>query len=282
MDKFWDFFSGKEVEDPLLAWSFNVTSENLFVRHGHEILVSFVVYQFILYPFVAPFLNKLLFKEHYTGKDAVDRVNFDIHTVSMFQSIASIYFMWPLLWLPFGFNVATYYNSYASFLSAISVGYFIWDLLICLRYFKLFGVGFLFHAVAALTMIGLTLRPVCQAWIGKFLLFEASTPFVNINWYITQLARGSSKPVVPLWFNVLNGVLLISVFFLVRLVWGFIAVAILIHEMWQVWDQIPLYVSAIILGINVSLDILNVHWFSKMLRIAKKMANGSKRVAKRD
>lgn len=276
--------SGDETSlvDPLLKWSFDIESENLYLRHAHEAVISFFLYQFVLYPVIAPWLNRVLLGKHYEDKSQVEKINFDIHTVSMFQSVVSIFLIWPLLWLPFGMNLVTYYNSYASFVSAITAGYFLWDIYVCLKYYKLFGVGFLFHAVAALCIIGLTLRPVCQAWVGRFLLFEASTPFVNINWYITQLARGSTRPVVPTWFNVLNGILLILVFFLVRLVWGFIAVGILIKEMLEVWDEIPLYVSSVILGINISLDLLNIHWFSKMLRIAKKMANGSKRVAKRD
>ncbi|CAH00642.1 Tda4p [Kluyveromyces lactis] len=282
LEKLSSYFTGPELSDPLLSWSFDPSSENLYYRHLHEALISFVVYQFILYPFVVPKLNEWFFKEHYTERDEPDKINFDIHTVSMIQSVVSLYLIWPLLWIPFGFNVATYYNSYASMVSAVSIGYFMWDLYICLRYFKLFGIGFLFHAVAAFAVLTITLHPVCQAWIGRFLSFEASTPFVNINWYIIQLSRGSSKQVVPTWFNVLNGFLLISVFFFVRLVWGFVAVAILIYEMWQVWDQIPLYMTAVILGINVSLDFLNIHWFSKMLKIAKKMANGSKRVSKID
>ncbi|CDO93754.1 unnamed protein product [Kluyveromyces dobzhanskii CBS 2104] len=281
-EKLASFFDGPELSDPLLRWSFDPLSENLYYRHLHEALVSFVVYQFILYPIVAPKLNQWLFQKHYTEKNEADKANFDIHTVSMIQSVVSLYLIWPLLRIPFGSNVVTYYNSYASMVSAVSIGYFMWDLYICLRYFKLFGFGFLFHAIAAMSVLIATLSPMCQAWIGRFLSFEASTPFVNINWYIIQLSRGSSKPVVPVWFNVLNGVLLISVFFFVRLVWGFIAVSILIYEMWQVWDQIPLYMSFIILGVNVSLDFLNIHWFSKMLNIAKKMASGSKGVSKLD
>lgn len=282
LEKLAGYFNQEELADPFLKWSLDPTAKNLYYRHGHEIVASFLMYQFVLYPLVAPFLNRVIFGKHYTEKDEADKVNFDIHTVSMIQSIVSCYLIWPLLWIPFGYNVITYYNSYASMVSSVSIGYFLWDLYVCLKYYRLFGIGFLFHAVAALSVIGITLRPVCQAWVGRFLSFEASTPFVNINWYIIQVSRGSTKPVVPTWLNVLNGLLLISVFFFVRLVWGFIAISILTYEMYQIWDQIPLYISAIILGINISLDFLNIHWFSKMIKIAKKMANGSKRVSKID
>lgn len=264
------------MNDPLLKLSLFRHSDNLYLVHLHEIVLSFVFYQFILYPIIAPWLNKLFFGKHYTELESrKTKLNFDIHTVSMFQCILSLVLVYPILFTPLSLNIATYYDPYSSLVSSLTMGYFMWDLCVCLRHFSLFGVGFLGHACASLFVFYSTLRPFCQSWVGKFLIFEASTPFVNINWYISQLSRTSSKPVVPAWFNVLNGILLIGVFFLVRIVWGFTAILLLLREMWKVWDQVPQWLLLSIIGINILLDSLNVFWLSKMIKIAKKLASGN-------
>lgn len=40
-------------------------------------------------------------------------------------------------------------------IQAFAAGYFLWDLQICLRYMRIFGVGLLMHAVAALVVFSL-------------------------------------------------------------------------------------------------------------------------------
>lgn len=267
-------------QDPFLRFWLFRNSENLYLKHGHEIVGSFVFYQ-LVYAYFAPWFNRLVFRSQYTSiKDRKTKVNFDIHTVSSVQCLVTFYSIAPTLLLPMGLNVVTYRDELASMASALAVGYFLWDLLICVRYFNLYGFEFLAHALSSLYVFTVSLRPFCQAWVGKFLLFEASTPFVNNNWFIAQLSKGSSKPVVPMWVNAVNGVLLLVTFFSVRILWGFTAIGILIFQMWKVRSSLPLKQSAILCALNLILNTLNVFWFSKMLKLAKKMVNGSGRPAK--
>lgn len=164
------------------------------------------------------------------------------------------------------------YNGYAGFVSAITVGYFVWDLAVCLLHFDLFGFGFLLHAFAAFVVFTCTLRPYCLPWVPAFLLFEASTPFVNINWFASRLPAGTvSDKVVAI-----NGLLLLVVFFVVRILWGFYAVSLVSMDMWATLDQASLFFPAVILGLNMSLNVLNTYWFYKMVMIAKKKFLASK------
>lgn len=265
------------MEDPLLRYSWNLDSHNLYYKHGHEIVGSFIFYQIIFYPYLAPWICRFLFGKYYTNlKDTKVRINYDIHMVSMMQCLISLALISPILFTPLDPHLATYHNSYLSMISAVTIGYFLWDLYICLKHLDLFGFGFLIHAILSLAVFTVSLRPMCQTWIGKFLIFEISTPFVNINWYISQLSRGSNISVVPMWFNMLNGILLIITFFTVRIVWGLIAITLLIQQMWKIRDLLPKYISVLIISINIVLNCLNLIWFQKMIKIAQKMANKSK------
>ncbi|CCE63132.1 hypothetical protein TPHA_0E00360 [Tetrapisispora phaffii CBS 4417] len=278
------------ISDPLLAYSWFPESENLYLSHLHEVVLSFLFYQ-ILSSYVAPKVNELIFKKPYENiTDEKAKIDFDIHTVSMVQCILSIILALPSLQLPFNLNVVTYQDDFSSLVAALTVGYFIWDCVICVRYYKLYGLQFLIHALVSLYVFGTTLLPFCQPWIGKFLLFEASTPFVNINWYIIQLTKMSeklqkgsktieknSKPIVPVWFNVFNGVILMFVFFTVRILWGFSAVAIVVYEMYKIRDQLPMFLSVSVILLNSIMNYLNVIWFSKMVSIARKQASSFKK-----
>ncbi|CAR27583.1 hypothetical protein ZYGR_0N00640 [Zygosaccharomyces rouxii] len=268
------------TEDPLIGWSLFPQSDNLYLKHLHEILGALLFY-IVVYQWVAPYLNRLIFGKHYTSiEDSKVKVNFDVHTVSNIQCIVTWYAIAPVILTPLSLNVVTYQDDRCAMATALTVGYFLWDLGVCLLHYELYGVEFMAHCLSSLYVVGLTLKPFCLSWAGKFLLFEASTPFVNNNWFITQLSRGASKPPVPFWFNVLNGLLLMAVFFIVRILWGFAAIVLLVQQMWKVRDQLPIFQTFILLSINMILNTLNVFWFSKMYKIAKKMARGSNKVTK--
>ncbi|SCV02074.1 LAMI_0G15654g1_1 [Lachancea mirantina] len=266
------------MSDPFLWLTPFKESDNLYLRHLHEIIASFIIYEVVISRRLAPWINKMVFGRNYTQiKDKNTRLNFDIHTVSMAQCIVSLSLTYPILFSPLSLDLVTYSDPYTSMVSAVTIGYFLWDLYVCLKHFNLFGVGFLGHALASLYVFVLSLRPFCQPWIGKFLIFELSTPFVNVNFYVSQLTKLSGKSVVPMWFNALNGVMLILTFFVVRILWGFTAIIILCKKLWVARDRLPWWIPVTVLILNFSLDALNVFWLMKMIKIAQKMLNGDAR-----
>ncbi|GEQ68772.1 hypothetical protein JCM33374_g2441 [Metschnikowia sp. JCM 33374] len=266
------------TEDPL-AWArpFPQSPQSHFAAHWHEIVLSAVFY-FSLQA-VSPWISRRLFGKAYTGLNHKTKLNFDIHVVSMFQCIVSLVILVPAWGHPHFQNRQLDphssifgYNAYVGFVSSVTIGYFVWDLFVCIKYINLFGAGFLVHAFAALFVFSCTLRPYAMPWTPAFLIFELSTPFVNINWFASRLPAGTiSDRVIAI-----NGILLIVVFFLVRIVWGFYAVSIAAYDMYAVAAHDSVFFPISILSLNVALDILNVYWFSKMLAIANKKIRGSK------
>ncbi|CCH61822.1 hypothetical protein TBLA_0F02830 [Henningerozyma blattae CBS 6284] len=267
-----------QLTDPLLKFSWYPESESLYLKHLHEIAFSFAFYLFI-HIFIAPYLNHLIFGKNYTSiQNRKSKMDFDVHIVSMFQAFISVAIVLPVIRLPVDLNVATFQNEWCSMVSSVSVGYFIWDFIVCVSNYNIYGLEFLAHAIGSLYCIGISLYPFVQNWVPKFLIVEASTPFVNVNWFISQLLRYKVK--VPVWLNVINGVLLMTVFFSIRIVWGFTAIGYLSKQIWITRYQVPIVHTFLILLLNTLFNCLNLFWFSKMIRIVKKMAMGSKKETK--
>ncbi|CAB4255616.1 similar to Saccharomyces cerevisiae YJR116W TDA4 Putative protein of unknown function [Maudiozyma barnettii] len=264
--------------DPLLKYSWFPESESLYLSHLHEIIYSTMFY-FIIHKFIAPLANRIVFGKSYTSITNDDlKDDFDIHTVSMVQAFVSLYILWPTLSIPLNTSIATYWDHQSSMVAALSCGYFLWDLTICIKNYKLYGLEFFAHAIGSLYVMLISLRPCCQPWIGKYLLYEISTPFVNVNWYIIQLTSGKDmtvKTVVPTPLNIINGLCLMAVFFVVRILWGSTANFILFRQFIKEWDQVPKYRSIGLIALNLTLTALNAVWFHKMVKIARKLASKS-------
>lgn len=105
------------------------------------------------------------------------------------------------------------YDPYAGNVYAIACGYFLWDTLICLYDFH--GVPFALHGVACFFVFIFSFTPFLNYYGASFLLFELSTPFLNIHWFCDKLKLTGSR------IHVTNGYILLWTFFLSRIVFGF-------------------------------------------------------------
>lgn len=79
--------------------------------------------------------------------------------------------------------------------SAVAVGFFIWDCIICIKYLRDWGPAFLFHGLfclAAFSQVAFFQIQVAQTLAALY--YELSTPFLNTRWYMQQ-ARAYSHPI---------------------------------------------------------------------------------------
>ncbi|EMG46805.1 SPAC17A2.02c Uncharacterized TLC domain-containing protein C17A2.02c [Candida maltosa Xu316] len=264
------------TEDPFLKYRpFPENPSNPFTKHWHEIVVSFVFY--CLVQLISAPIFSIIMGKNYTKLPKGTRVNFDVHVTSMAQCFISIVLFVLHLsnthWvnrLDDPVNSLLGSTDFGEMVCAVTVGYFLWDIYVCARYYSLFGIGFLFHGFAAMYAFASGLFHYGQPWAGAFLAFELSTPFVNINWFASKLPAGtfSEKTII------INGLLLIFTFFIVRIIWGFYAVYQFAVDMAYSMDLVPIIMPYSLLGLNFLLDCLNVFWFYKMVMIAKKKALG--------
>jgi hypothetical protein len=251
--------------DPLFHFNpFPIETTNQLVAHWHEIIFFAILYHVIM--LLAPIVNSKVFGKFYDDlkiNDPQAKLNYDIRIVALVQAVASVIFCVPMFLHPMYTEdpvKGTY--PFAGFVGAFTVGYFVWDLLYCcVFHFDLFGIEFLFHAFGALTVFGSTFFPFCQPFLCTFLIFELSTPFVQLHWMFTRSPKG-------MWSDKLitiNGLFLIIAFFLVRIIWGVYATIQSFYLCWPERHHYPVWLIPLIFGLNGGFQFLNFMWFSKMI-----------------
>ncbi|PVU97358.1 hypothetical protein BB559_002058 [Furculomyces boomerangus] len=71
------------------------------------------------------------------------------------------------------------YGNFSTFLLSISLGYFLWDMIITLVNIKLGGVGFFIHGLCCFMVFSQAFRPCLHYYGAVFLMYELSTIFMN-------------------------------------------------------------------------------------------------------
>jgi len=143
-----------------------------------------------------------------------------VHVVSFVQSVLvcslSLYVMWAdderreMDWQGRVWG----YTGGTGLIQGFGCGYFLWDLWITATNLSMFGPGMLAHAISALTVFSFGFRPFVNYYAPNFILYELSSPFLNIHWFCDKLDLTGST------IQLINGIFLLTTFFLCRLVWG--------------------------------------------------------------
>lgn len=269
--------------------------------HLHEVLFSALFYT-VIQVVVSPAISRRLFPKRYPALSSRTRLNWDVHVVSLTQSIAinavALYIFTSDLRTserPTDYRERIWgYNGGNGLIQSLAAGYFLWDLYVSLRYVSIFGLGLLAHAVAALSVYTLGYRPFTGPYAPIFILYELSSPFLNVHWFCDKLDLTGSS------LQFYNGLLLILTFFGSRLVWGLYHSVVVFSDIWKCYTfqstaegktwmagtnlvagmgfglgvgdegvvrptEIPWWLAATYLGSNITLTALNVFWFGKMI-----------------
>lgn len=128
--------------------------------HVHEIIIAFAVYQ-LIHSYISPYLSARYFPEMYNNFNKRTRINWDVHVVSLVQSLlvntTGLYLMFfdeerrQMNWAGRIWG----YDGASGMLQGLAGGYFIWDMIITIRHIDIFGVGMLLHAISAVTVFSL-------------------------------------------------------------------------------------------------------------------------------
>jgi len=203
----------------------------------------------------------------------VQRLNWDIRVAS---TVHALIVGTAALWLintssPAQLSQASLYSNRFSVgtVIALSAGYFIWDSYVCIHLFGVYGAGYLLHGLLTALLYTNGLFPFSQYWGLIFLLFELSTPFVNLHWWFDKVGMSGSKA------QVINGLVVLLLFFGVRLVFGMTKSYQYIVIMYSAWldpgwhalqDGGFVYRCVFYSAAAVILNCLNVYWFAAMVR----------------
>ncbi|KAG9318568.1 DUF887-domain-containing protein [Chiua virens] len=223
----------------------------------------FTVLQFSL----SPAISRAVFPVSYTKADKRTRRNWDVHVVSLVHALVATLLASRCLHVK-SLDEDRAFGTYpdASFLFAIALGYFMWDAFESIFHFS--DIGFVIHGVACLAIFVLGSRPFVHYYAVRFLLWEVSTIFLNINWFLDKLGKTGSK------LQLANGVALLSSFFCVRLVWGGKMSYDFFVTLNGIYTEIPLLYIMLYGTSNLMLQGLNWFWFTKMISALRKRFAG--------
>lgn len=264
--------------------------------HIHEVFASALLYTVIYWP-ISPLLSKLVVGNRYNALPRRRRVNWDAHVVSMFQSLLINALALWVIYADEERSVMTPqervwgYTGASGMIQALAAGYFLWDLVVTSFNMDVFGPGTLAHAISALAVYSFGFRPFVNYYAPIFILWELSTPFLNVHWFFDKLGMTGTRA------QLYNGLMLLFTFFSARLVYGTYQSYAAFKDIWALLGTnpvlpkaadgtelpasdvllfatsataIPLWLGVIYLISNCVLNFLNFYWFVMMIRAVRK------------
>ena len=133
-----------------------INSQTLHL-HIHEILLAALVYNLIC-SHMSPALSRRLFPTIYPNFSPRTKLNWDVHVVSLIQSLFINFVALYVMWADderraMGWEERVWgYTGAGGMIQGLAAGYFLWDLGICMNHLDVFGWGLLAHAIAALSV----------------------------------------------------------------------------------------------------------------------------------
>lgn len=186
-----------------------------FADHKWQILASALVWQLvvILSRRISPSLPG---GRYYAQLHANKQLQWDIRIVALVHAfVISSLSLWLLVTdQHLKRNPLFGYSQRAGAVYSVAIGFFAWDCCICVAHLQEYGWQFLVHAVACLSVYLFSMTPFAMYYGAVFLLFELSTPLLNMNWFLHKCDMAGTA-----WHQ-LNGVVFAAVFLVVRICFG--------------------------------------------------------------
>ncbi|CZT02697.1 related to DUF887 domain protein [Rhynchosporium graminicola] len=269
--------------------------------HIHEVIAALVSYQ-LIFSVLSPLASSWIAPKTYRGLPPRRRISWNVHVTSMVQSTfittLALYVIWNdeerknMEWVGRIWG----YTGAMGLVQGLAAGYFLWDLIASIIHFNVLGPGSLAHAISALLVTSMGFRPFANYYGLNFVLYEISTPFLNIHWFCNKLNMTGSR------IQLYNGLVLVTTFFSSRILWGSYQSVCIYRDVWtalqtptidlkyasdsSIFDymmatglngvsyshnmQLPLWLVIVYLGSNTLLNFFNVYWFSQMVQAMRK------------
>lgn len=222
-------------------------------------------------------LSPKIFPKTFAKFNRKTRIGWDIHVVS-FVHAAIITPLAARIWWkarqtnalgiqthPLAVDRLYGYDYEAAQVYAIAQGYFVWDSVVSILHE---GPGFIAHGLVALIAFTLVYHPIFMYDGMGFLLWELSTPFLNIHWFLDKLGKTGSK------WQLINAVFLLSAYVGARLTFGvynsFSFFKFVVAPPKPHHPPIPGHLKTFYMVGNVILNSLNFFWFRAMVRAVQK------------
>ncbi|KAA1469208.1 DUF887-domain-containing protein [Dentipellis sp. KUC8613] len=235
----------------------------LIVPYFPTIFLSFSLWTILQYVAAPIISQQMVGRQEWKVMSARTRNLWATHIVSMAHALLAVPLALRCLNIPtLDADRAFAWDAQAGGLYAIAAGYFLWDTVESLVHYE--DPGFIVHGVACLGIYTLAFRPFLGYYGARFLLWEMSTPFLNIHWFLDKMGRTGTT------LQLVNGIALLSTFACVRLLYGGLMSYRFFVTLREVYHEIPLLFTFTYGVGNVVLQSLNWFWFGKMISALRK------------
>lgn len=170
----------QKAAQPLSSY-FSLTTLPL---HAHEILLAALFYH-ITGTYVSPYISSRLFPRAYPSFNRRTKINWDVHVVSLVQSLVINALALWVIWHDEERSNMNWrgrvwgYTGAGALVQALACGYFLWDLIISAIHVDIFGAGLLAHAVSALAVFSLGFVSVLPSFVTGVSIFNSCRPSIS-------------------------------------------------------------------------------------------------------
>ncbi|KAI4294249.1 hypothetical protein K525DRAFT_244259 [Schizophyllum commune Loenen D] len=236
------------------------------------LIIASLLFFTSIHVLVSPICTKVLAPRTYRGlRGRRGRNAWNIHVVSMVHALIVVPLAMRCLYSPsLAANRIHGWDYDAAIAHSVAVGYFLWDTADAIINFV--DLGFVAHGMACLLVYGLSYRPFVLYYGVRCLLWEISTIFLNIHWFLDKLGKTGSTA------QKINGALLLASFFGVRIVYGGMVSAQFLTELYTIRRDVSTTVCVVYGGGNILLQGLNWFWFFKMIQAFQKRFSAGDRL----
>ncbi|KAI7870710.1 TLC domain-containing protein [Spinellus fusiger] len=236
-------------------------------NHWQIVLISAVLCS-ILYE-VSRLMSPVLFPKTFQFFKGYNAPNWHIHVVSTVHCVVVVLASFLILAdTTLKHDRVFGYVPWIADIYSISCGYFLWDIFVALYFYKDQGISMVMHGAASFSVFILSFYPFVNYYGAIFLMYELSTIFLNINWFMDKLGWTGSK------LQLANGIVLIVTFFCARIVFGVYMSYQFWTDIYAVRDRVPMQLWVVYGTANIVTLCLNFYWFRLMIKMLQKRFAG--------
>ncbi|KAJ2721364.1 hypothetical protein GGI07_004034 [Coemansia sp. Benny D115] len=210
-------------------------------------------------------LSSLVFGKRFDILTARQKYDWAVRVVSQVHAIIVVLLAVPIFFEKELVADTLYgFSDYAAWVYSIICGYFLWDIVISTSDIKKGGIGFVIHAFASFGVYILSYRPSLQYYGASFIMFEASTIFLNMNWWMDKLGMTGSR------LQMYNAITLLSLYLTVRILFGTYMSYNLFEDLKARGTQTPASIYYFYRIANGSIILLSYYWFYLLIDGARR------------
>ncbi|KAJ2775194.1 hypothetical protein IWQ56_000191 [Coemansia nantahalensis] len=210
-------------------------------------------------------LSSLVFGAKFDALTARQKYDWGVRVVSQAHAVVVVVLAVPIFFKEELLKDTIHgFDNYSAWVYTIVCGYFLWDIFVSIGDVKKLGVGFAIHAISSFGVFIMSFRPSLQYYGASFIMFEASTIFLNNNWWLDKLGMTGSR------LQLYNASILLGLYFVVRILFGTTMSYLMFEDLQTKGTDTPAVLYYFYRTANCAVLGLSYYWFYLMIAAVRR------------